>query len=109
MRIIDGNIFEGMRMIIPEHREAMVEQGRQQKRVERPILDQDKLEEMSRLLAEAILNPFAIKVSLYKPFGIETIHITPIKIDQHTRMLKGMDEDGESISILFADILDVSI
>lgn len=107
MRIIDGNIFEGMRIILPEHREAMKRLEKEAKRKPRPVLDEQKLEEMSRVLADAIQDSRPIKVTVYKPFGPERVVMIPEKIDPYTKRLRGRDREGNVLSVLLNDIVDV--
>jgi hypothetical protein len=107
MRIIDGNIFEGMRIILPEHREAMRRLELEAKRQPRPVLDEQKIEEMSRVLADAIQDQRPITVTLYKPFGQYRVEIVPEKIDPYSKQLKGLDREGNIRSIPLTDLIDV--
>jgi sulfur transfer complex TusBCD TusB component (DsrH family) len=106
MRIIDGNIFEGMRMIIPEHRAAMLKLEQEKKRIERPQLDQDKLELMSRLITEAIQDERCVTVTVYAPYGEKQIQMVPSKVDLYARQLLGHYE-SKNVSIPIADIVDI--
>jgi hypothetical protein len=109
MRIIDGNIFEGMRIILPEHRDAMKRLETEAKRQPRPVLDEQKLEEMSRVLADAIQDQRPITVTLYKPFGQYRVEIVPEKIDPYTKKLMGRDKEGNMRNIPLTDLIDVQV
>jgi C4-type Zn-finger protein len=109
LRIIDGNIFEGMRIILPEHREAMKRLETEEKRQPRPVLDEQKIEEMSRVLADAIQDQRPITVTLNKPFGQDRVEIVPEKIDPYLKQLKGKDREGSVRIVPLRDILDVQV
>ncbi|TDY37157.1 YolD-like protein, partial [Alicyclobacillus sacchari] len=54
MNIRDGNIFEAMRLVLPEHRALMAQIQRERTRRKRPALTEERLEEMQYTLSEAI-------------------------------------------------------
>ncbi|UOF88953.1 YolD-like family protein [Fodinisporobacter ferrooxydans] len=109
MRMIDGNIFEEMRMTIPEHRKAMVRMNQAAKRMEKPQLAQDCLEEMSLTLAAAIQDCTVVTIKRYHALGSVEIELVPHKIDPYLRVLKGVTSTDESISIPLTEILDVQV
>lgn len=71
MRITDGNLFEGMRFILPEHRHLMEERQAEEKRRRPPELSEDTLAEMQYVLQEAIEQQQAIRMTLFTPKGDE--------------------------------------
>jgi C4-type Zn-finger protein len=109
MRIIDGNIFESMRIILPEHREAMKRLESEAKRQPRPVLDEQKIEEMSRVLADAIQDQRSITLIVYKPFGPDRVEMIPEKIDPYTKKLVGRDREGNVRNVPLTDLIDVQI
>jgi C4-type Zn-finger protein len=109
MRIIDGNIFEGMRIILPEHREAMSRLETESKKQPRPVLDEQKIEEMARMLADAIQDQRPITVIVYKPFGPDRVEIVPEKIDPYSKQLKGKDREGNVRIVPLTDLIDVQV
>jgi hypothetical protein len=109
MRIVDGNIFEGMRIILPEHREAMRRLETEAKRQPRPVLDEQKIEEMSRVLADAIQDQRPITVIVYKPYGADRVEIIPEKIDPYSKQLKGVDREGNVRIVPLTDLIDVQV
>jgi hypothetical protein len=104
-----GNkLWEGSRMILPEHRAAIAEHERKQRLLTKPILDTDKLEELSRKLSEALQDEKLITIHIFHPEGIERLHILPKKIDMSTRMLVGLSMLGErTLRIKLEDIIDI--
>jgi len=59
------NIYEGMRMIMPEHRDMINRMAREEKRRVRPILADYAIEEMGMTLSEAVAERLAIRVTLF--------------------------------------------
>ena len=78
--IRDGNIFEAMRLVIPEHRERMeryqqeVDAGLRQK----PVISQSRYAEFSLTIAEAVMNKAKIRITLFNKNGDEFIEGIPI-------------------------------
>ncbi|MHB1682177.1 MAG: YolD-like family protein [Bacilli bacterium] len=54
MRISEGNIFETMRLVLPEHRDVMAAWERERNRPESPTLSEDEIAHMHYILSEAI-------------------------------------------------------
>ncbi|GIM45380.1 hypothetical protein DNHGIG_09290 [Collibacillus ludicampi] len=104
-----GNkLWEGSRMILPEHRAAIAEYEYKQRLLTKPTLDSDKLEEMSRKLSEALQDEKRITIHVFHPEGIERVHVLPKKIDISTRILVGLSTLGErTIRIKLDDIIDI--
>ncbi|OIR61271.1 hypothetical protein BLL41_12500 [Bacillus sp. FMQ74] len=50
-----GNLlWEGSRMFLPEHKQSLLERKRHKQKLQKPILDSDKLEEMNQTLCTAM-------------------------------------------------------
>ncbi|GMA59439.1 hypothetical protein GCM10025858_39430 [Alicyclobacillus sacchari] len=67
MNIRDGNIFEAMRLVLPEHRALMAQIQRERTRRKRPALTEERLEEMQYTLSEAIREGCAVRVTVFTP------------------------------------------
>lgn len=65
MRIKDGNLFEGMRIVLPEHRELMEKMEKEQSKRKPPVLSEDNLREMHYILSEAIESGAPIRITLF--------------------------------------------
>ncbi|WP_206832728.1 YolD-like family protein [Alicyclobacillus fructus] len=63
MNIRDGNIFEAMRMVLPEHRELMTQIQRMRAKRKRPVLTEERLEEMQYVLREGR----TVRVTVFTP------------------------------------------
>lgn len=105
-----GNkLWHGSRFVLPEHREALLAYDRQEKRQVRPVLDPDQLEELNRILTEALQEEQPIAITAYSPYGNERIRLVPQKIDPISGKLKGVQPDTQQVSVvLLANILDIT-
>lgn len=105
-----GNkLWHGSRFVLPEHREAMLVHDRLEQRQARPSLDQDKLEEMNRVLTGAMETGRSITVTVYKPYGNETIALIPKQIDFVSRKLKAVvaDDTERLLTVPLDDLIDI--
>ena len=67
MNIRDGNIFESMRLVLPEHRALMAQIQRERMKQKRPVPTEERLEEMQYTLIEAIRKGRAVRVTVFTP------------------------------------------
>jgi hypothetical protein len=67
MRISEGNIFEAMRLVLPEHRAKMNDFEREMHKAHPPTLAVDKQNDMHYVLEAAIANGRKVQVTLYGP------------------------------------------
>lgn len=65
MKINEGNIFEAMRLVLPEHREMMRGWSRQRHQQKFPILSEDEIQEMQYILSEAIEARARVRITLF--------------------------------------------
>lgn len=102
-----GNkLWEGSRMIIPEHRAYMVEREiYQESFVERPALDEHTLEEMQRTVQEAMTGGLLLTLQIYQDGNIQEVAMVPKWLDRDR--LKGYEMDGNLRSVEFGDIVGV--
>lgn len=104
-----GNLlWESSRMVLPEHRERMLERRKNLKRKAKPILDEQRLKELSETVSEAVVRRLKVSVTVYDPFGEFTVTGEIVNIDPQLRRIKLAD--GGNVSwIPLEDIMDVSI
>lgn len=78
MNINEGNIFEAMRLVLPEHRGIMKEWQRQRGARKPPVLSEDEVEQMRYILSEAIEECSRIRVTLFRTHGDTVLEGVPI-------------------------------
>ena len=106
-----GNkLWEGSRIILPEHRSAMIEKSITEERyVPRPQIDDDKLAEISQAIGAAMAEGRLITMHLYEQFGLREVTMLPKKFDDVNRRLVGLSQfDERQVRIPFEDIIDVT-
>ena len=64
MRISEGNIFEVMRLVLPEHRGVMAGWKRERSGQESPALSEDEIANMHYILSEAIAHRTSVRLQL---------------------------------------------
>lgn len=70
-----GNkLWESNRMFLPEHKEALYERKNEVKKIKKPILDEDALEQLQIQLLETLHQKIERKFSYYEDGKILTIH-----------------------------------
>lgn len=66
---LEGNgLFESSRMMLPEHKEALIRFNEELKRRERIELDEQELEQINRALRQSMQFKVSISIRLYDPF-----------------------------------------
>lgn len=104
MKVGSGdNIYEGMRMIMPEHRDMMNRIAHDEKRRVRPILADDAIEEMGMILSEAVAEGKRIRVSVFDEWEDQVYEGVPVMRGQVMYV-----EDGEERHrVKMADVVGV--
>ena len=65
--LLDGNLYEKMRIILPQHRSLMERYEYELNTSKRrcPIISEHQYAEFSKMIAEAVLNQQRVKIALY--------------------------------------------
>jgi len=77
MKINEGNIFEAMRLVLPEHRAVMNLVTKEMSKRERPALTEDEYVQMQYVLAEALELERCVRVQLFRPYEDKVIMGVP--------------------------------
>jgi len=88
-----NGLWESSRMMLPEHREAIIEQNKTLLKKDKPIMDEEELENIEKVLWESYRLEVTITVVLFDE--LENIHRTGrvTKIDQYKRMIMLQNEN----------------
>lgn len=78
MNINDGNIFEAMRLVLPEHRAVMKGWQRERSVRKTPMLSEDEMENMQFTLSEAIENYARVRLTLFGAHGDTILEGVPV-------------------------------
>jgi hypothetical protein len=93
-------------MILPEHRTYMLEIEDRQDLLERPVLDEDELEELNRQLGEAMHQGLLVTLRVFSPTGIEEIDMVPQRVMDGK--LRGLDREGDRVSVYMVDVVGIA-
>ncbi|MBF0754670.1 MULTISPECIES: YolD-like family protein [Jeotgalicoccus] len=112
-----GDIPEGRGMVkwapfatMPEQFENVGRLMDSQSKIKRPVLSDDRLDEIEHILKYAVKERLPVRVDYYYDGGRFSISLHIIKIDQWSMMLIGQIYDTEDfIFVPFIDILDIFI
>ncbi|MDA3129110.1 YolD-like family protein [Aliibacillus thermotolerans] len=62
-----GNkLWEGSRMFLPEHKQALIDWQKEQQKVTKPILDEQELDVLNRTLHTALVQQASLRITYYE-------------------------------------------
>lgn len=108
-KLTGNGIFEGSRIILPEHREAYLDEMSEQERRGKPVLD----EQVMQLIEEAILESYqecrSITLTVFNPFDDEELRGVVTAIDKPSRRIKLVRDEEDYSWIRIEEITAASI
>lgn len=78
MNLRDGNIFEAMRLVLPEHRGMMAHRNQERRARKSPTLSQDETDQMRYMLSEALENGSPVRLTLFGVYDDDVLEGIPI-------------------------------
>lgn len=78
MKINEGNIFEAMRLVLPEHRAVMKKWQSERSLRNPPTLSDDEFQEMQYTITEAVENGSRIRLTLFGASGDAVVEGIPV-------------------------------
>lgn len=103
-----NGLWESSRIILPEHREALLRWRKERNRRERPVIDDQAREEFARLIGESAETGRVITVNVYDPY--DSIEITGYVnvLDTYAQRFRFVHDGGRVRTwIAFEDVIDV--
>lgn len=106
---IRGNkMWGGSRFMLPEHQEGLILRNREQALRGRPIVDEDSLEVINRLMTDAVEEGSPIRVRLYSPLGDQWCTLIIKAIYGHEGALKAWDLEEQRLRrVSLEDVMEV--
>lgn len=99
--------WESSRMMLPEHREAILRHNEQRGKIKRPTLDQDEFADIERTIAESIEHGMTITLRLFDPFDEDLRAIGVIeRVEPQKRRVKIDGEWFRIDDVLSAEMAD---
>lgn len=107
---LSGNgLWESSRMMLPEHKEQLLQFRRDVKRRVRPMMDEQAVELVARQVAEALALERAVKLTVYDPFAAAvTIEGWIGKVDEQGGRLQIVGNDHVTW-VPWTDIVEVEV
>ncbi|MGQ8922798.1 YolD-like family protein [Bacillus halotolerans] len=97
------------KFILPEQRTALLNRKEQVRKIEKPILDEYQLEEMARVICEAMEFNSVLVIRVYRDGFIEEVTGHVHYIDEVKQRLHVKDSKGDTNFIAFDSLLTVRI
>lgn len=98
--------WESSRMMLPEHREQLLEEKRKQKEFQLPVLDEDRIQEMNYAMMQSIANEQPVIITYAEKYGPTTFYGWIQKIDAMEKSLK-ISNDEDHLKLPFQKILQI--
>lgn len=105
MEVHDRGTMKWVSLMLPEHVAKLQEIFIEKK--ERPLLDEQKMNEMDRLLKEALTYQKEIQLTYYADGDFHVVQGVLAKIDQQKGYIMLCDGVGEAIPL--SDLVDVEV
>lgn len=110
MKKLQGNgLFESSRMILPEHREAWIKREESKKVREKPVLDDQEIQEIEYLLVESFNKRKPVVLTLFDPIEDKRVIGIVSSINTYLREVKLVTFDDDWQWIKLKDIISASI
>ncbi|UZJ78294.1 YolD-like family protein [Fictibacillus sp. KU28468] len=96
-------------LMLPEHVKALREFDWDITNIERPVLDEQQLEEINETICSAMEFNNAVKFSYYRSGVIETLTGHIHYLDVHNKNVRIVTKSGDIAKVNFTDITGVTI
>lgn len=101
-------MWESSRMIIPQHKEALLNYGRTREARERPQLDNQEFEEIGRIIQQAAETGRLIRLTIFDPIQDVVVIGQVQMIDPYEQRIR-LAHDGKKTWVTFGDVMSVEI
>ncbi|GGF87897.1 YolD-like family protein [Paenibacillus aceti] len=103
-KLYGNGLWESSRMMLPEHKEAILSSNRVLKKKLRAELDEQELERVSRILMESLEEGREVKLLLFGEYEDQELRGTVIRVDSGRRRIC-LRAGSEQIWVLWRDIV----
>jgi hypothetical protein len=103
-----GNgLWESSRIILPQFREAQMNHRNSLKAREKPELDEQRVEELSAAIAEAIMSGEETSVTTFSEYGNKTTVGVVLKVDPLEHVIR-LRMRSDTVQINLEEIINIS-
>lgn len=107
-KLTGNGLWESSRMMLPEHKEQLLAYRHDMKRKSKPLLDEQRVEELSQLVSEAVRNNREVIITVFNQYK-DTVIIGRIqKIDLLLKRVKVLNTNDYTW-IELRDLLNIEI
>lgn len=103
-KLYGNGLWESSRMMLPEHKEAILRSSRSEERKQRTVLDEQELERISRILTASLQGKTQVRLRIFGEWQGREVLGTVTRVDPGGRRACLQTEAGPEW-IAFADIL----
>ncbi|MBO2944986.1 YolD-like family protein [Paenibacillus sp. F411] len=105
MKKLEGNgLWQSSRMMLFEHRDAILSKQEQKQRQTRPILDEQETERIAEKLSQAYHSGATVQIQVYGEYGNQQVEGSISRIDAQLQRLR-----IQHMWITLADIVEAAI
>ncbi|WP_405154796.1 YolD-like family protein [Paenibacillus sp. FSL K6-0108] len=108
-KLTDNGVFEGSRIILPEHREAYLIAMSEQERRGKPVLDEQEMQLIEGAILESYQECCSVALTVFNPFDDEEIRGVVAAIDKPSRRIKLVRGEEDYSWIRIEEITAASI
>lgn len=108
-KLVGNGVFESSRMILPEYRDAYLEQQERKLEREKPALDPQELELIHRAIIDARNQRLKLRVTKFGPYEDEVFVGMVSTIFVHRNEFKLLIGEDDWVFINIADIISATI
>ncbi|WP_082232041.1 YolD-like family protein [Halobacillus massiliensis] len=106
----DRGTIKWTSLMLPEHVEMIQEIWRELDRVEKPVIDEQQMEENSFALQRSMADNLTVKVKYHNGFDFSCAEVKVTHMDPGTKKVRGIDPKTKKVvSLLFDDISEVTV
>ncbi|WP_431802992.1 YolD-like family protein [Halobacillus andaensis] len=106
----DRGTIKWTSLMLPEHVEMIKKVWKEDERVEKGLLDEQKAAEIDFILQRALHDGLTVELKVHNGFDFENRCLKVESVDKRTRKIKGLDvQEKEKVSISLDDIADIVI
>lgn len=96
-------------MMLPEHKEALLLQQKKLDRKDKPIIDEQQLQEMSQAISEAAQQNALVCLTIYHPFQDKTIIGLIRTLDPIEHRIELRNPGGPSHWLALQEIIEITV
>jgi len=105
----DRGAIKWSAMMLPEHKKLLEKMYNEQEHIEKPILNQDKCEEINTVLYIALEKKLKVKIKFYQEHKIEVLEGIIVKYISGEKKLKIIDNVGKAKLLYLEQIVDAEV